>query len=93
VDTVLMVDVYHYIHYGKRGAAYAARLRAGLAPGGRVVVIDYTPKPFDQRPWGPPPEQQMSRETLDGYMAAAGLKPARVHTFLTEQYFVEYRAQ
>jgi cyclopropane fatty-acyl-phospholipid synthase-like methyltransferase len=89
-DTILMVDVYHYIHYEKRGAEYAAKLAPALAPGGRLVIIDYTPKPFDQRPWGPPPEQQMPLETLNGYMAKAGLQPAKVHTFLPEQYFVEY---
>ena len=88
-----MVDVYHYIHFEKRGAQYAPKLRPGLAPGGRVVIIDYKPKPFDQRPWGPPPEQQMSRATLDSYMAKGGFKPAKVHTFLPEQYFVEYVAR
>ncbi|MBZ5583221.1 MAG: methyltransferase domain-containing protein [Acidobacteriia bacterium] len=93
VDTILMVDVYHYIHFEKRGAQYAPKLRPGLAPGGRVVIIDYKPKPFDQRPWGPPPEQQMSRATLDSYMAKGGFKPAKVHTFLPEQYFVEYVAR
>ncbi len=93
VDTILMVDVYHYIHFEKRGAEYAARLRPGLAPGGRVVVIDYIPRPMEQRPWGPPPEQQMSREKLDEYMAAGGLRPLRVHRFLPEQYFVEYIAR
>lgn len=93
VDTILMVDVYHYIHFEKRGAEYAAKLREGLAPGGRVVIIDYTPKPFDERPWGPPPEQQMSRETLDRYMASGGFKPVKAHTFLPEQYFVEYKVR
>jgi arsenite methyltransferase len=93
VDTVLMVDVYHYIHFEKRGAGYAAKLRPGLAPGGRVVIIDYIPRPWEQRPWGPPPEQQMSREKLDEYMAAGGLHPVRTHSFLPEQYFVEYTAR
>jgi cyclopropane fatty-acyl-phospholipid synthase-like methyltransferase len=91
VDTILMVDVYHYIHYEKRGADYAQKLRPPLAPGGRVVIIDYTPKPFSERPWGPPEVQQMSRKTLDGYMAAGGFKPLKEHSFLPEQYFVEYR--
>ncbi len=90
VDTILMVDVYHYIHFEKRGAEYATKLLLGLAPGGRVAVIDYIPRTWEQRPWGPPPEQQMSREKLDEYMAAGGLRPARVHRFLPEQYFVEY---
>jgi ubiquinone/menaquinone biosynthesis C-methylase UbiE len=90
VETILMVDVFHYI---ENGAEYARKLRAGLAPKGRVVVIDYIPKPWAERPWGPPPEQQMPRESLDAWMAQAGLKPAKVHSFLTEQYFVEYRAE
>jgi hypothetical protein len=56
-------------------------------------VIDYRPKSWEERPWGPPPEQQVSRETIDAAMAAAGLVPTRVHEFLPEQYFVEYRVR
>lgn len=89
VDTILLVDTIHYI---KEITPYARRLRAALAPGGRVVVIDYRPKPWEERPWGPPPEQQLPRERLDAAFAAAGLKPVRAHDFLSEQYFVEYRA-
>ena len=90
VDTILMVDTLHYI---TQRTAYAEKLRAGLAPGGRVVIIDYKPKPFEERPWGPPPEQQISRETVDADFAKAGLQPVKVHDFLPEQYFVEYRAE
>jgi ubiquinone/menaquinone biosynthesis C-methylase UbiE len=90
VDTVVMVDTLHYI---KDRAAYARKLRAGLAPGGRVVVIDFVPKAPGERPWGPPPEQNMSREEVDAAMAEAGLVAARVHEFLTEQFFVEYRVR
>ena len=88
VDTILMVDTLHYV---KDRATYAKKLRAGLAAGGRVVVIDFVPKAPGERPWGPPPEQNMSREEVDTAMAAAGLVPARVHGFLSEQFFVEYR--
>lgn len=87
IDMILMVDTLHYV---KDRAAYARKLRAALAPGGRVVIIDFVPKPFDQRPWGPPPSQNMSREEVDQAMAEAGLVPVRVHDFLTEQFFVEY---
>jgi ubiquinone/menaquinone biosynthesis C-methylase UbiE len=90
VDTILMVDTYHYV---RNRSEYAKKLRAGLAPGGRVVIIDYIPKPWEVRPWGPLPHQQFPRETVDAEMAAAGLKPAKIHDFLTEQYFVEYRAE
>jgi arsenite methyltransferase len=90
VDTVLMVDTLHYVKAADR-AAYARKLRSGLAAGGRVVVIDFLPKPWEERPWGPPPEQRMAREEVDAAMAAAGLQPAAVHDFLPEQFFVEYR--
>jgi arsenite methyltransferase len=86
VDTILMVDTWHYI----RDPEYAKKLRAALAPGGRVVIIDYKPRPWEERSWGPPPQQQTSREELDGHFAQAGLKPVKVHDFLEEQYFVEY---
>jgi SAM-dependent methyltransferase len=86
-DTILLVDTLHYV---QDRAAYARKLRAGLAPGGRVVIIDYIPKPWSERPWGPAPEQQFSREQIDADMAAAGLVPIKIHEFLTEQYFVEY---
>ena len=87
VDTVLMVDTLHYI---KDRAAYATKLRAALAPGGRVVIIDFIPRAPGERPWGPPPEQNMSREEVDAAMAAADLHPVRVHDFLPEHFFVEY---
>ena len=90
VDTILMVDTYHYV---KNRVEYAKKLRAGLAPGGRVVIIDYIPKTWEVRPWGPLPHNQFPKETVDAEMAAAGLKPVKVHDFLTEQYFVEYRAE
>ncbi len=86
-DTVLMVDTLHYV---ADRAAWLKKVRAGLAPGGRVVVIDYVPKPWAERPWGPPPSQWMSREEVDAAMAEAGLVPVKVHTFLPEQFFVEY---
>lgn len=90
VDTILMVDTIHYI---QDRTAYARKLRAGLASGGRLVIIDYRPKPWAQRPWGPPPEQQIPRETLDAELTAAGLVPIKVYDFLPEQYFVVYHAK
>lgn len=89
LDTILLVDVWHYI----RDPEFAKKLSAGLAPGGRIVVIDYRPKPFEERPWGPPEVQQTPREEVDEHMAQAGLKPVRSHDYLSEQYFVEYEAE
>jgi ubiquinone/menaquinone biosynthesis C-methylase UbiE len=87
VDTILMIDTIHYV---KDRVGYARRLRQGLAPGGRLVIIDYIPKPMSERPWGPLPEQQISRQQMDADMATAGFKVKRAYDFLPEQYFVVY---
>ncbi len=90
VDTILMVDAIHYV---KDRSAYAKKLAAGLAPGGRLVVIDYKPKPMSERPWGPPPEQQFPKEQLDKEMSAAGFLPVASFDFLPEQFFVVYQVR
>jgi cyclopropane fatty-acyl-phospholipid synthase-like methyltransferase len=87
IDTILMVDTLHYV---KNRGEYAKKLKAALAPGGRLVIIDYIPKSWEERPWGPPPEQHMSREMVDAEMAEGGLKQTKVYDFLPEQYFVVY---
>lgn len=90
VDTILLIDTIHYV---KDRTAYAKKLLPGLAPGGRVVIIDYIPKPMSERPWGPPPEQQFPREQMDREMAAAGFKVLAAYDFLPEQFFVVYGAR
>ncbi len=87
VDTILMIDTIHYV---KDRPAYAKKLAAALVPGGRLVVIDYRPRPMSERPWGPPPEQQFPREQLDREMAAAGFSVISSYDFLPEQFFVVY---
>jgi ubiquinone/menaquinone biosynthesis C-methylase UbiE len=87
VDTILLVHTYTYL---QDRSEYAKKLRTALAPGGRVVIIDYIPTSWEKRPWGPLPHQQVSRETVDAEMAPAGLKPIKTHDFLPMQYFVEY---
>ncbi len=87
VDTILIVNTWHHI---TDRAAYAQKLAAALAPGGRIVVIDFIPRPQEERGFGPPTEMQLDRAVVDRELAAAGMVPARVHRFLEEQYFVEY---
>lgn len=89
-DLILMVDVYHYI---KERTAFGEKLRAGLAPGGRLVVIDFVPKPWEERPWGPPPSQHLSEETLSADLAKAGLEVVERFDFISEQFFVVYEAR
>jgi ubiquinone/menaquinone biosynthesis C-methylase UbiE len=90
LDTILMIDAIHYV---KDRVAYAKKLRPALAPDGRVVIIDYRPKPMSERPWGPPPEQQFPKEEMDQNMAAAGFRVLKAFDFLPEQFFVVYVPQ
>jgi ubiquinone/menaquinone biosynthesis C-methylase UbiE len=88
VDTVLIVNTYH--HLDDR-VSYLAHLNTALAPDGRIVIIDFVPRPREDRGFGPPLGMQLSRETVDAELSQAGFAPAKVHGFLPEQYFVEYR--
>jgi ubiquinone/menaquinone biosynthesis C-methylase UbiE len=88
VDTILIVNTWHHI---SDRAEYAKKLSAALAPAGRIVVIDFIPRPQEERGFGPPTEMQLDRAVVDRELAAAGFTPARVHHFLEEQYFVEYK--
>ncbi len=90
VDLILMVDVYHYI---KERTAFGEKLRTGLAPDGRLVVIDYIPKPWEERPWGPPPQQHLSKDELNADLEKAGFEVIEDYDFLPEQFFVVYKAK
>ncbi len=90
VDTILIVNTYH--HFPDR-PAYVAKLKRALTPGGRIANIDFIPRTREARGFGPSFDHQLAREAADKEMAANGLYPAVVHTFLPEQYFVEYRTR
>jgi ubiquinone/menaquinone biosynthesis C-methylase UbiE len=87
VDTILMVDTIHYI---QNRAAYGEKLSAALAPGGRLVIIDFRYDPDAKREFAPPIEQQVPRKTLDADLAEAGFEVVASYDFLPEQYFVVY---
>jgi ubiquinone/menaquinone biosynthesis C-methylase UbiE len=66
VDRVLIVDTYHHID---DRLDYFGRMRADMAPGGKVVVVDFHKRPL---PVGPPPEHKLERETVVDEMERAG---------------------
>jgi cyclopropane fatty-acyl-phospholipid synthase-like methyltransferase len=85
VDRVLIVDTWHHID-GR--AAYAARLRAALAPGGAVFVVDF--KQDAHR--GPPREHRIKPEQVVEELAQGGLAASITDVALPEQYVVVGRA-
>lgn len=87
IDTIFIVDVYH--HLSDR-VSYVKELRRALVPGGRIVIIDFIPKDKEKRGFGPPLKMQVECEAVDAEMMEAGFRLKKSHTFLPEQYFVEY---
>lgn len=83
VDVVLVVDTNHHID---ARPAYYRRLALSLRPGGRVVIIDYTP----DAPEGPPPEMRLSPAQVDAEMTAAGYARVGDATLLPRQYVLTY---
>jgi len=81
VDRVLIVDTWHHIS-GRE--AYAAKLFAGLAPGGFVAVVDFTP----EAKHGPPVEHRVPAEQTRKELASSGLTAEIATETLPEQYVV-----
>lgn len=84
VDRVLIVDTWHHID-GR--VAYAAKLRAGLAPGGAVFVVDFKLEASH----GPPREMRLSPEQVAAELTQGGLVAEVVPSPLPEQYIVAGR--
>lgn len=81
VDRVLVVDTWHHI---PSRAAYAAKVRAALAPGGTLTIVEFT----RDSPRGPPAPHRIAPEALEAELRAAGFTTSRVAIELPYQYVV-----
>jgi len=84
VDLVLLVDTFH--HLDDR-VEWARRLRSSLAPGGRVVVVDWQKR---ELPVGPDVAHKLAREQIVGEMTAAGYGLVAEPDVLPYQYFLVF---
>jgi SAM-dependent methyltransferase len=66
LNLVFIADTYH--HLGNR-VDYMRRLSRSLAPGGRVVLIDYKPGQLEH---GPPPDHKLAAGVMESEMQQAG---------------------
>jgi uncharacterized protein (DUF952 family)/SAM-dependent methyltransferase len=81
VDRVLIVNTWHHI---AQRAAYAARLREALRPGGAVFVVDYT----REAERGPPVDHLVLPEEVAAELEAGGLRPEIIEGTLPDQFVV-----
>ena len=78
VDLIFIADTYHHID---DRTAYLRQLRADLAPGGRLALLEYKP---GELPVGPPPSRKVPRTTRHAELTHAGW--TLVRTFDTHRW-------
>ena len=87
VDVALLVDTYHHIE-GRE--AYFMKLRGSLAPGARLVIVDYK---VDEAISGPPMAMRLSAPEVIDELEAAGYRlTARSEGALPRQYILLFEA-
>ncbi len=87
VDVIFICNTIHHIE--NRGAYYKI-LRESLAPGGRLVIVDF--RKDAELEEGPPKDMRIERKDLERELSQAGFRLSEEHEFLAHQYFVVYSA-
>lgn len=87
-DSVDVVFICNTIHHITARAEYYGLVEEALAPGGRLVVVDFRKDAVLEE--GPAPEMRLAREELERELAAAGFELVEEHAFLPEQYFLVF---
>lgn len=83
VDMVLLVDTYHHI---LNRETYFAEVRAGLRPGGQLVIVDFFKR---ELPVGPPVDMKLDRDTIVEELRAAGFEQFEINDeLLPWQYII-----
>jgi ubiquinone/menaquinone biosynthesis C-methylase UbiE len=84
-DLVLIVDTFHHLDDRPN---YLRRLRAALARGGRVAVIDFKK---EESPVGPPLDHRLAREQVLEEFDLAGYRLVDEPQVLPYQYFLVFQ--
>lgn len=87
VDLVLVVNTVHHL---EQRAAYFAKVKSSLKPGGRVVIVDFK---LGDLPVGPPEAMRLAPATVTADLQAAGLVALSLdEATLPYQYIASYGA-
>jgi ubiquinone/menaquinone biosynthesis C-methylase UbiE len=83
VDVIFICDTIHHI---ENRPSYYQVLKRDLAPGGRLVIVDFLKE--EDVPVGPPMEMKIAKEDLIEEFVAAGFRLKEGRDFLPYQYFL-----
>jgi 2-polyprenyl-3-methyl-5-hydroxy-6-metoxy-1,4-benzoquinol methylase len=75
-DHVLLVDAYHHIDHRQD---YFRRVRAGIKPGGKLVIVDFRKI---ETPEGPPLSMRIDQQQVQQELTAAGFTKFDLNTTL-----------
>jgi predicted methyltransferase len=84
LDVVFIINSWYRI---KNPKTYVQSLAGSLAPGGRVMVLDFR---AGDTSWGPPKKQRTSREDLINQFEQGGWQLTAESTALADQYFLVF---
>ncbi len=82
VDQVLIVNTYHHI---EDRSAYFSKVKKGLKPGGRLIVIDFIKKDL---PIGPPIKHKVSTDEVIEELKISGFENFTVESSLLEYQYI-----
>ncbi|MCB9383906.1 MAG: methyltransferase domain-containing protein [Bryobacterales bacterium] len=84
VDLVFICDVVHHI---ENRQPYYAKLAAGLAPGGKLAIVDFYKR---ELPVGPGVAMKIAKPDMIAELEQAGFHLETSHDFLPYQYFLVF---
>lgn len=82
VDVIFICDTIHHI---ENRPSYYQVLKRDLAPGGRLVIVDFKKEDL---PVGPPVEMKIDKQDMIAEVTAAGFRLTEQPDFLPYQYFL-----
>ena len=83
-DRVLTVDTYHHI---ADRTAYFSAVKAGVKPGGKLVIVDFKK---EETPMGPPVAERLTPEQVAAELSGAGFTLEREVDALPYQYILVF---